>query len=133
MPKSAILAVRAILKMLALSLLMSTANLLFAQAKPDCGSLPDHDKLRSVLQSVVKEGKQGNGGLGNQSWAVVVNRDGIVCAVVFSGPTRGDQWPGSRVIAAEKASTANALSLPNFALSTANLYAASQPGQSLYS
>src|SRR3954452_6769483 len=37
------------------------------------------------------------------------------------------------VIAAEKANTANALSGPNFALSTANLYAASQPGQSLYS
>jgi hypothetical protein len=32
-----------------------------------------------------------------------------------------------------KANTANALSSPDFALSTANLYAPSQPGQSLYS
>jgi uncharacterized protein GlcG (DUF336 family) len=57
----------------------------------------------------------------------------VVCAIVFSGTTRADQWPGSRVIAAEKASTANALSGRDYALSTANIYAASQPGQSLYS
>src|SRR6185312_8676472 len=65
-------------------------------------------------------------------WAAVVNRDGMVCAIVFSGTKRGDQWPGSRVIAASKASTANALSGANYALSTANLYAAAQPGGSLY-
>src|SRR3954468_15084107 len=99
---------------------------------PDCSALPDHSKLKQALTSVVKEGKEANTGLGNQQWAVVVNRDGIVCAVVFSGPDRGAQWPGSRIIAAEKANTANALSHDNFALSTANLYAASQPGGSLY-
>src|ERR1700685_4664730 len=92
----------------------------FGQAKPDCSSLPDHTKLRSVLQAVVKEGATGNSGLGNQEWAVTVNRDGIVCAVVFSGNDRGQQWPGSRAIAAEKASTANALSSSDYALSTAN-------------
>jgi uncharacterized protein GlcG (DUF336 family) len=81
----------------------------------------------------VKEGAKGNGGLGNQEWAVVVNRDGIVCAVVFSGSDRGQEWPGSRIIAAEKANTTNALSTSDFALSTANLYAPSQPRQSLYS
>ena len=105
----------------------------FAQKTPGCEQLPDRNQLRSVLQSVVKEGQQGNGGLGNQEWAVTVNREGIVCAVVFSGNTAGDQWPGSRAIAAEKANTANALSLPDFALSTANVYYASLPGQSLYS
>ena len=63
----------------------------------------------------------------------LVNRDGTGCAVVFSGTERGQQWPGSRVIAAEKANTANALSSSDFALSTANLFAAAQPGQSLYS
>ncbi|HTU48381.1 MAG TPA: heme-binding protein [Bryobacteraceae bacterium] len=104
-----------------------------AQQKADCSALPDAGRLRTVLQSVVKEGASKNGGLGNQEWAVVVNRDGIVCGIVFSGNTRGDQWPGSRVIAAEKANTANALSGSNYALSTANVYAASQPGQSLYS
>jgi uncharacterized protein GlcG (DUF336 family) len=82
---------------------------------------------------VVREGASKNGGLGNQEWAVVVNRDGIVCAIVFSGNTRGDQWPGSRVIAASKANTANGLSSDDYALSTANIFGASQPGQSLYS
>jgi uncharacterized protein GlcG (DUF336 family) len=115
-------------------LLLASAG--WAQTKlpsPGCGALPDHAKLRAALQAVVKQGQQVNTGMGNQMWAVAVNRDGIVCAVVFSGPDRSAQWPGSRLIAAQKASTANALSAPNFALSTANLYFPSQPGQSLYS
>ena len=65
-------------------------------------------------------------------WATIVNRDGIVCAVAFSGLDRDDQWPGSRVISAQKANTANAFSLDGLALSTANLYSAVQPGGSLY-
>ena len=65
-------------------------------------------------------------------WATVVNRDGVVCAVAFTGNNRGDQWPGSRVISAQKANTANAFSLPRLALSTANLYSAVQPGGSLF-
>ena len=106
-----------------------------AAPKPaaDCSGLPDHAKLRAALIDVVKQGKDQNTGLGNHEWAAVVNRDGIVCAVAFSGPDRGAQWPGSRAIAAEKASTANALSKPDFALSTANLLAAAQPGGSLFS
>jgi uncharacterized protein GlcG (DUF336 family) len=112
--------------------LVTAAAPVRAQPRAGCGSLPDHGKLRAALQAAVKEGQDGNGGMGNQEWAAVVNRDGQVCAVVFSGPDRSAQWPGSRLIAAEKASTANALSAPNFALSTANLYFASQPGQSLF-
>lgn len=103
-----------------------------AQAKPDCSSLPNAGELRSVLQSVVKQGPSKNGGLGNQEWAVVVNRDGVVCAIVFSGSSRSQEWPGSRVIAASKASTANSVSNDDYALSTANLYAGAQPGGSLY-
>jgi uncharacterized protein GlcG (DUF336 family) len=104
-----------------------------AQGNPDCSAVPDAARLRGAVQSVVKEGAARNGGMGNQEWAAVVNRDGIVCAIVFSGTTRSDEWPGSRAIAAEKANTANALSNRDYALSTANVYAASQPGQSLYS
>jgi uncharacterized protein GlcG (DUF336 family) len=104
-----------------------------AQSKPNCDGLPDAGKLRSAVQQIVREGADKNSGMGNQEWAAVVNRDGIICAIVFSGNTRADQWPGSRVIAAEKASTANGLSGHNYALSTANVYAAAQPGQSLYS
>lgn len=93
--------------------------------------LPSHSQLRAALVAAVNvEG--GNGGFGLNMWATIVNRDGIVCAVVFSGENRGDQWLGSRAISAQKANTANALSLPKLALSTAQLYSAVQPGGSLY-
>jgi uncharacterized protein GlcG (DUF336 family) len=98
-----------------------------------CASVPGFSALRAALKSVAPGiNNTVNGGLNNNMWATVVNRDGVVCAVVFTGADRGFQWPGSRVISAQKASTANAFSLPTFALSTANLYAAVQPGGSLY-
>jgi uncharacterized protein GlcG (DUF336 family) len=105
----------------------------FGQNPQDCSKVPDYSKLKSALTAAVKEGKAGNGGLGNQEWGSVVNRDGVVCAVVFTGPNRGAQWPGSRLISAEKANTANAFSTDDFALSTGNIYSAAQPGSSLYS
>jgi uncharacterized protein GlcG (DUF336 family) len=71
-------------------------------------------------------------GFNLQMWATIVDRDGVVCAVAFSGIDRGAQWPGSRVISAQKANTANAFSLPALALSTADLYSATQPGGSLF-
>src|SRR3954464_6778730 len=69
-----------------------------AQQQPaqGCEAVPEHGKLQSTLQSVIKQGQQSSTGLGNQEWAVVVNRDGFVCAVTFSGPERSVQWPGSR-------------------------------------
>ena len=94
-----------------------------------CAGLPGHDALRSAL---VNARGQDNGGFDLDMWGAVVNRDGIVCAVAFTGADRGRQWPGSRVIAAQKANTANAFSLPGLSLSTANLWAAVQPGGSLY-
>ncbi len=112
--------------------LLIFSDLAWAQRPSDCNALPDPNKLRQVLQSVVKQGQQANGGMGNQRWAVIVDRNGIGCTVVYSGNSLSDQWLGSRMIAAEKAFTANALSLPDYALSTANLYFPSQPGQSLY-
>src|SRR5690348_656664 len=87
-----------------------------------------HDQLVDVLKKSVKpSGGPGNGGLDNNEWAAVVTREGAVCAVAFSGAKPDDQWLGSRAIAAEKANTANALSLQKFALLTANLYAGAQP------
>lgn len=94
-----------------------------------CASLPSHGELQAALAAAQA---QPNGGFGLHMWATVVNRDGIVCAVAFTGTDRGDQWPGSRVISAQKANTANAFSLPGLALSTANLYTAVQPGGSLF-
>jgi uncharacterized protein GlcG (DUF336 family) len=100
-----------------------------ARADGPCSELPSQAALRPAL---VAAQAQSNGGFGLQMWATIVNRDGVVCAVAFTGSDRGDQWPGSRVISAQKANTANAFSLPGLALSTANLYTAVQPGGSLY-
>lgn len=106
-----------------------------------CRSLPNHAALKAALVAATQAETSG---LNNHMWAAVVNRDGVICAVAFSGVNRGAQWPGSRVIAAQKAHTANAFSLDKtsasdgsgqakgLALSTANLYAAVQPGGSLY-
>ena len=80
-------------------------------AKRVCKELPDHERLTEILKQVVKD-PLGNSGWGNDLWATVVNRDGVVCVVTFSGEDRGSQWPGSRVISAQKATTANAFSLP---------------------
>ena len=82
--------------------------------------------------ALVQARKEANGGFNLDMWAAVVDRSGLVVAVVFTGATATDQWPGSRVIAAQKANTANAFSLPHLALSTANLYAATQPGGTLF-
>jgi len=85
--------------------------------------------LKKALEKAVADETSG---LDFQMWGTVVDRDGIVCAVAFTGQNRGSQWPGSRAIAAQKANTANAFSLDGLALSTANLFSAVQPGGSLF-
>jgi uncharacterized protein GlcG (DUF336 family) len=95
----------------------------------NCDNVPNYQQLHDALVSAQS---QSNGGFGLHMWATVVNRDGFVCAVAYSGKHRNAQWPGSRIISAQKAYTANAFSLNELALSTANLYAATQPGGSLY-
>jgi len=99
------------------------------RASAGCGSLPTHAQLKQALTAARQ---QANGGFNLDMWGTVVDRDGIVCAVAFTGSDRGDQWPGSRVISAQKANTANAFSLPALALSTANLFSPVSPGGSLY-
>jgi uncharacterized protein GlcG (DUF336 family) len=98
-------------------------------APSSCNQLPSFSALRSALTAARI---QSNGGFNLDMWATLVNRDGVVCAVAFTGNNRGDQWPGSRAISAQKANTANAFSLPGLALSTANLFTAVQPGGSLF-
>jgi len=116
-----------------LAVLLATPAYLRAQGAAACGQLPSHSELQAALQAVAPAvGPADNGGLNLNMWGSIVNRDGVVCAVAFTGNDRGDQWPGSRVISAQKANTANAFSLAGLALSTANLYAAVQPGGSLF-
>lgn len=106
-----------------------------------CGSLPGYTALKNALVAATSAETSG---LNNQMWGTIVDRDGVVCAVAFSGANRGAQWPGSRVISAQKANTANSFSLDSssngngsgqpsgLSLSTANLYSAVQPGGSLF-
>lgn len=83
--------------------------------------------IQRELQIVVQ---MNNGGIFKPSrmWSAVVDRAGVLCSVAKAG----DAWPGSRAIAIAKASTANDFSNSALSLSTANLYAATQPGGSLY-
>jgi uncharacterized protein GlcG (DUF336 family) len=114
-------------------LVLSTAIILPADDGNDgnnaCKDVPSYADLKTQLKMARSAP---NGGFNLDMWASVVNRDGVVCAVAFTGTNRGGQWPGSRVISAQKANTANAFSLPGLALSTANLYSAVQPGGSLF-
>jgi uncharacterized protein GlcG (DUF336 family) len=91
-------------------------------------------KIQNTLAQVVK---LSNGGIfdsvlspqtNSRMWSAVVDRAGRLCSVIKTG----DAWPGSRAIAIAKASTANDFSNDALALSTANLYSATQPGGSLY-
>src|SRR6266513_2211069 len=125
-----------IVAFLFVTIALHSATALLAQGdKPqrgDCKNLPSHAQVLAALKSVVDVGGTNNSGFGLNMWATTVNRDGEVCAIAFSGNDRGDQWPGSRVISAQKANTANAFSLPGLPLSTANLYSAVQPGGTLF-
>jgi len=112
------------------------SGLAFAQNVADCRDLPSQAELKSALTAARGSA---NGGFNLDMWGTVVNRDGVVCAVAFTGQDRGSEWPGSRVISAQKANTANAFSLsknatgiPSLALATANLFSAVQPGGSLF-
>jgi uncharacterized protein GlcG (DUF336 family) len=113
----------------------------YAQINNGCANLPSYSQLRNALNAATATETSG---LNNQMWGTIVDRDGVVCAVAFTGKDRTAQWPGSRVISAQKANTGNAFSLDSgsngngsgqptgLALSTANLYSAVQPGGSLF-
>lgn len=127
------------------SLLIATCALLNAAdqkaADNGCKNLPNHAALKSALAAAVTAETSG---LNNHMWATIVDKDGVVCAIAFSGVDRSAQWRASRVISAQKANTASSLSLDStsssggsgqakgLAISTANLYSAVQPGGSLF-
>ena len=118
-------------------------------ADTDCTGLPTNATLLAALKAVVAASAGGtnasanyqnigstngsiNGGFDYPMWSTVVNKYGRVCAVVTSGTAAQRAWPASRVIAAQKASTANSLSSDAGAISTAFLFAATQPGAPLF-
>lgn len=89
-----------------------------------------------VVRNTGAPGTNGTGGFGLNMWVTMVDETGKVCHVVNTGAdgaTSGnEQWLGSRVISAQKANTANAFSLDGVSISSGALYAAVQPGGSLY-
>lgn len=112
-----------------LSIVMLASALPVLAHAEDCGiSEATVAKVQKQLAAVIPSG---NGGIftPNRMWSAVVDRQGRLCSVINSG---NDPWPGSRAIAIAKASTANDFSNSALALSTANLYSATQPGGSLY-
>jgi len=100
-----------------------------AISRSDCGGLPSYEKLKAAL---IEARNQNNGGLNFDMWGTIVDRSGIVCEVAYTGAQNDSQWPGSRVISAQKANTANAFSTSKIAISTANFYSGVQPGGFLY-
>lgn len=114
---------------------------LSAEENSSCAHVPTFDTLKAILKRAVSEDSSGQN---LHMWATLVNRDGIVCAVTFSGSDRAAQLPGSRVISAQKAYSANAFSLDassasdgsgsskGVAVSTANIYATVLPGGTDY-
>jgi Haem-degrading len=107
-------------------------------AQADCKDLPSHADLQAAL---IAANTAVDLTLNNEMWGTIVAEDGTVCAVAHTGADNlQSQWLASRVISAQKANTANSLSLgqndggtnSGLALSTANLWAAVQPGGSLF-
>lgn len=122
--------------MLCAGVLLGPTAVLADDDRKACKDLPDWDTLHEALCKATTgkpdcDADPDHGGFSLHMWATVVNRDGVVCAVTFTGHDRGDQWPGSRVISAQKANTANAFSLPGFAISTAQLWEATRDQGSL--
>ena len=74
------------------ALTLVTAPVAHAAGFNRCKNLPSHGAVRAALALAQAEA---NGGLGFHMWGTVVNRDGVVCVVAFTGGDRGDQWPGS--------------------------------------
>jgi uncharacterized protein GlcG (DUF336 family) len=122
---------RNLLSIIVLSLIAAAAAPAFAGegegSKTSCPVSNDTLKAQLVLAD-----QANTTGFRNHFWGVVVNREGVVCAVAFSGANTGSQWLLSRQIAAAKAFTANGLSLDfggtgTGAISTAQLYRFVQP------
>lgn len=102
-------------------------------AQAACSDI-SYSNLQAAANTV--RASHATGGLNLDMWATFVDETGKVCAVVNTaakGALAGNgQWLGSRVISAQKANTANAFSLDGLSISTGALYAAVQPGGSLF-
>jgi hypothetical protein len=107
------------------------------QQSNGCGNLPGYDQLKKAL---IAARAAEDSGLNAQEWATIVDRDGVVCAIAFTGNNRTAQMGIGRISSAMRANTGNAFGFDStsssngkgmpagLALSSANLYSATQPG-----
>jgi uncharacterized protein GlcG (DUF336 family) len=118
-------------KKLAVVALAAASVLVAGAANAKCS-----DITRAQLQSALNAATGTAGGFTLPMWMTFVDETGMVCEVVTSGATGAlasrTEWLGSRVISAQKANTANAFSINGVSISTGALYAAVQPGGSLF-
>jgi uncharacterized protein GlcG (DUF336 family) len=118
-----------------LALVLLAAGLTFSgiQAQAECKDL-SYSQLQSAANAALASAS--TGGLALNMWATFVDETGKVCSVVNTGVkgklAGNSQWLGSRVISAQKANTGNAFSLDGLAISSGALFAAVQPGGSLF-
>jgi uncharacterized protein GlcG (DUF336 family) len=113
---------------------LAAAGLLFSaqQASATCAQITHTQLVNAATTAAAAK----TGGYGLPMWLTFVDESGLICNVVTSGKSGAlagnSEWLGSRIISAQKANTANDFSLDGYAISTANLYAAVQPGGSLF-
>lgn len=83
--------------------MLAVSSASIAEVVDICPDETSRAGIYTALKSLLTEAQaEENGGFGFHMWAAVVNRDGVVCAIANSGDDRGEQWPGSRAIAAQK-------------------------------
>lgn len=132
------------LSKLVLGLLLGSGMLASNVASAACSDV-SFSQLQNAANNVLAANN--TGGFGLNMWVTMVDETGMVCNVVNTG-TKGAaagnaQWLGSRVISAQKANTANAFSFDKspatsavsggaVSISSGALYAAVQPGGSLF-
>ncbi len=101
-----------------------------------CASLPGYAQLKRALTTARAAETSGTNA---QQWAAIVDRNGVVCAVAFTGYDATTQLGIGRISSAMRAYSGNAFSSdassnsngagsPGVALSTAQLYGSTQPG-----
>ena len=127
-------------KKLVLALLTAGFSFGAVQAQAACKDV-SYAALNAIAAGVERAtppaaNANGTGGFGLNMWVTFVDETGKVCAVTTTGAkgalAGNSEWLGSRVISAQKANTANAFSLNGVSISSGALYAAVQPGGSLF-
>ena len=134
MTKTLKLVAVAVALLTAAGFLLFTSRQTHANPPGNCQNLPSANQLKALLVAAPNSGGT-VGGLfnGARMWGAIVNRSGEICTFATSTDDPTQVWPGSQAIAKAKAFTANAFSLDDLALSTAQLYTFTQPGHSLWS